>query len=389
MISERSTKTESLSLQSGEIIAEFTKNRRLGNTSITLFLDHGVISESWKGSISIMKSRKTTVVALLFAFLIVAVSVVGAQDTSETQPLQRPEGPVRTLIGIVGEATGLETREILRQLGDGSTLADIITANDGDVDQVVAETVALLTDNINQGVADGSITQERADNLLATLEDVVTRAVDGELFPNRLDQSAIATAARRILIQATADATGLQSEDITRQLRDGSTLAELITANGADVNTVLNDAVAAATEQINAAVAEGRLGQVQADRLLANLPDLYNTAVNGELRQELVEWGVTRGLLALAAEHTGLQPREIAEELRYGQSLADVLTNHDVDVNTFIDAAVTQLDERLDTAVTNGRITQERADEMLQTFRDRLTEGINQVRPQTAEAPTI
>jgi hypothetical protein len=336
-----------------------------------------------------MKSRKTMVVALLIGLLIFSVSAVGAQDTSETQPLQRPDGPVRALIGIVGEATGLETRAILRQLRDGSTLADIITANEGDVSQVVADTVALLTDNINQGVADGSITQERADNLLANLQDVVTRAINGELFPNRLDQNAVATAARRILIQATADATGLQPQQITRQLRDGSTLAEVITANGADVNTVVNDAVAAATEQINAAVAAGRLGQEQVDRLLAALPDLYNAAVNGELRQALVEWGVTRSLIALAAEQTGLQPREIAQELRSGQSLADVLTSHDVDVNTFIDAAVAQLEERLDSAVTNGRITQERADEMLQTFRDRLTEGINQVSPQDAEAPTI
>jgi hypothetical protein len=326
-------------------------------------------------------------VTLLLGLLIFSVSAVAAQD--ESQPNQRLDGPVRAVIGIVSESTGLNGREILRQLGDGSTLADIITANDGDVDQVMDDAVALLANRINQGVADGTITQERADNLLANLEDVVTRAVNGELFPNRLDQGAVRAAVRRILIQATADETGLQAAQITEQLRDGSTLADVITAYGADVDTVVNNAVAAATEQINAAVADGRLGQEQADRLLAALPDLYNAAVNGELRQELIEWGVTRGLLALAAEQTGLQPREIAQELRSGKSLADVLTDHEVDVNAFIDSAVAEVAERLYTAVANERITQERADEMLQTFRDRLTEGITQVRPQTAESTNI
>jgi len=336
-----------------------------------------------------MNTRKLWLVILLVGLFVISIGAVGAQDSSDTQSALRPERPIRALIGIVVDATGLEARDILGQLRDGLTLADIITANDGDVNQVIADAVAILTDEINQGVADGKITPERADSLLSNLEDVVTQAVNGELSPNRLDRGAVRDAAKRTLVGATADATGLLPQQVIQQLRDGSTLADVITANGGDIDTVVNSAVAAATEQINTAVAEGRLGQEQADQLLANLPDLYQATVNGELRQEWIEQRARLGVLTLAAQQTGLQPREIAQQIRSGKSLADVLTEQGVDVNAFIDSAVAQAAERLDTAVANGRITQERADELLQNFRDRLTEGINQSRPLDVEILTI
>lgn len=333
-----------------------------------------------------MSIRKIVCVFFTLTLFVLAFTAVAAQDAASEPRSDQPVGPIRSIINIVATEAGLEPREILAQLRDGLTLADIITVNGGAVDQVITTSVVQLTDQINQAVADGQMTQERADNLLANLQDVVTRGINGELFPNRLDRGAVRNASQRILIQSVADATNLRAPQILEQLRTGSTLADIITANGATVDTVVNAAVAAATEQINAAVVAGRLGQDQADQLIANLPDLYTAAVNGELRQERLENRVGRGVLALAAEQTGLQPAEIAQELRAGNSLADVLTEHNVDVNAFIDIAVAQATERANTAIANGRITQDQADQLIATLRDRLTERINQSVPLDAES---
>ena len=335
-----------------------------------------------------MNIRKLLPVIAVLGLLMLGIRVVGAQDaTAQPQAGQgRQPGPIRTVINVVADETGLETRDILGQLRDGLTLADITTANGGDVDQVIAASVSKLTNEINQAVADGKMTQDRADRLLINLQDVVTRGVNGELFPNHLDRGAVRGASQRILVQAVADATGLRVPQVLGQVRAGSTLADIITANGGDVDTVVNNAVTAATEQINAAVAAGRLGQEQADQLLANLPDLYNAAVTGQLSQNQIQQRVGRGVLALAADQTGMKVQDIAQELRSGKSLADILTEHNVDVKAFIDSAVTQAQGRIDKAVSNGRITQNQADQMLQTFRDRLTERINQVGSANAEA---
>lgn len=334
--------------------------------------------------------RKLWLLIAVISLLVAGVGVVGAQDTTPepSSTAARQPGSIRAVLNIVADETGLAPRDILAQMRDGVTLADIITANGGDVDQVIADSVAKLTEQINQAVADGKMTQESADHLLSSLQDVVTRAVNGELFPNRLDRGAVRGAFQRILVQAVSDATGLRPPQVLQQVRDGSTLADIITANGGDVQTVVNSAVANATEQINAAVADGRLGQEQADQLIANLPDLYDAAVNGQLRQGGLQQRVGRGVLALAADQTGMTVQEIVQELRSGKSLDDVLTEHNVDTNTFIDSAVAQAQERLDKAVSNGRITQDQADQLLQTFRDRLTERVNQVDSATLEATT-
>jgi hypothetical protein len=168
---------------------------------------------------------------------------------------------------------------------------------------------------------------------------------------------------------------------ILRQLREGSTLADIITASGASVDSVINMAVAEATTRINQAVTDGRMTQEQAAELLGSLEQVYTDAVNGSLRQELLERQVGLGVLRLVAEQIGIQPRDLIDQLRSGQTLANILTANSIDLNAFVDSAVGRAQSRLNQAVENGRITQERADELAQLFRDRLLERLNQSVP--------
>ncbi len=195
----------------------------------------------------------------------------------------------------------------------------------------------------------------------------------------------------RAVMNAVIAETGLTIQEVREQLRDGQTLAAIIEANGGSVQAVIDAAVSAATEQINQAVSEGRITQEQADQLLSQLPDRITRLVNGELpergeRRPLVR-PAERILVQAVADATGLEPSAVLEQLRDGQTLADVLTANGVDVNTFIDAAVAKVEERLAQAVANGRLTQEQADERVQQFRERLAEQIdNPVGLETAPA---
>lgn len=86
----------------------------------------------------------------------------------------------------------------------------------------------------------------------------------------------MASAAQRIgnmraVLGVVAEATGLDQREIVSQAREGKTLAEIIEANGADVDEILAQVVATETERVNQAVADGTLGQTDADGLLADL----------------------------------------------------------------------------------------------------------------------
>ena len=316
---------------------------------------------------------KKAIVGLVVVML-VGIATVSAQENA-------PERPgvelIRQIINILVDETGLTPQEIRAQVQDGKTLAEVIEANGGDVDTVKDAVLNAGTEQISHAVETGRITQERADRMTSNLPDLIEHGLNGELFGNRVGRRPLRQASEQILVNITADETGLRPAQILQQLRDGSTLAEMITANGGNVDDAVTAAVTAATERINDAVANGNMTQEQADELIASLPDIYTAAINGELGRPRLELMASLGVIRLAAEQTGLQPREIMQELTDGKSLADVLIKHNVDVNTFIDTAVGRAQELLNQAVTNGRITQQQADERLSNLRETLTKRIN------------
>jgi 3-hydroxyacyl-CoA dehydrogenase len=330
-----------------------------------------------------VNSKKFGLVALIVAILIAAVSAVSAQENT---PLVRPGvGAVRELLQIVADETGLDQQEIRRQLREGMTLADIITTNGGNVNTVIDAAVTAAAERINEMVANGRLAQERADTLLANLEATITQGINGELRlgngerPPR-ERARLALAGH--LMDAVSEATGLDNATILPQAREGSTLAQIVEANGGNVDAVIDAAVASATQEINTLVSENKLTQERADALIGTLETTYTNMVNNSLPQrpgrgQPLARIVGRGVLQLAAEQTGLEVRAIAEQIRGGSSLADILTTNGVDVNTFIDDVVAQADTKLDEAVQNGRVTQEQADERIAQLRERLTERIH------------
>ncbi|MBL8153904.1 MAG: hypothetical protein JNM70_06955 [Anaerolineae bacterium] len=319
------------------------------------------------------------VISAVLLLMVVGTAVAAPGDPAgPREPGQRPA--LRAVMNAVLAETGLTVQEVREQLADGQTLAAVIEANGGSVQNVIDAAVSAATEQINQAVANGRMTQEQADQLLAELPDVITRAVNGELAAQG-DRGPLARASERILVRAAADATGLEPSAIVEQVRAGQTLAEVITANGGSVEAVVSAAVTEATAEINQAVADGKMTQERADQLISRLPEVYTAAVNGELRERAMEARAAVGVIQLAAEQTGLSVQDIRQQLRDGQTLAAVLTANGVEVNAFIDTAVSQVQERLSEAVANGRLTQEQADERIQQFRERLTERINNPAP--------
>jgi hypothetical protein len=85
------------------------------------------------------------------------------------------------------------------------------------------------------------------------------------------------------LFVALAEATGLDQEALRTQAGDGKTLLEVIEANGASADEVLAQVIAAETERVNQAVADGSLAQAEADEWLGSL----ETRVTEMLEQPL------------------------------------------------------------------------------------------------------
>lgn len=241
-----------------------------------------------------MKRIVCVVVIVVMAFG--AVGLVSAQGPDEDDPGRGlREIGVRSRIGLalwqtVQEQTGLDRIELIQMLRDGKTLADICTENDVDPNAVIAAVTEDVTTEVNEAVADGKITQERADTILETLEpwldEAMNSSLDGQAIRQRV-QDHLQESIGDSLIGALAEAAGVEPRDLLREWLTPPTLSELAEEYGIDPNTVIDTAEAAITDQINQAVSDGKITQEQADQVLEGLRERLENRMNNPIGQWL------------------------------------------------------------------------------------------------------
>jgi transposase-like protein len=188
-------------------------------------------------------------------------------------------------------------------------------------------------------------------------------------------------------VGAAAEAIGIEPSALLAAIRGGHTVAEVAQAHGVDPEAVVAEIVADANERLDQAVADGMLTQEQADERKTEIEQHATDFVNGDLSMPFHPgpplvgnpglWGFADGPLAAAADAIGIEPSELFRELRTGATIADVANDHGVEVSTVVDAVVAALQERLDSAVENGWITQAQADERATGLEDEATALVN------------
>jgi polyhydroxyalkanoate synthesis regulator phasin len=83
----------------------------------------------------------------------------------------------------IAEALGVEEDDVRAALEDGRTIAELAEEQGVEVSDVVDAIVSAQRERLDQAVADGDLTQEEADRILATSEERVTAFVEGEVPP--------------------------------------------------------------------------------------------------------------------------------------------------------------------------------------------------------------
>jgi hypothetical protein len=149
---------------------------------------------------------------------------------------------------------------------------------------------------------------------------------------------------------------------------------------------------AAAIEQVDAALEEGRITEEQAERLKERIESGEGVPFFGP------RFGFERGFgpgfgfdgphgsfhlvapgdqLTAAADYLGLSVAELRERLRDGDSLADIAEAEGKSVDGLRDAMLDALREKLDNAVEEGNLTREQADRILDHIDSHIDEIIS------------
>jgi hypothetical protein len=91
---------------------------------------------------------------------------------------------------------------------------------------------------------------------------------------------------------------------------------------------------------------------------------------------------VVESAVKTSADTIGIQPKDLVTELRSGKSIAQVATEHNVDPQKVIDALVAKADARIDQAVKDGKLTQDKANTLKGKVPDLAAKAVDKVRGQ-------
>jgi hypothetical protein len=172
-------------------------------------------------------------------------------------------------------------------------------------------------------------------------------------------------------LEAAAEALGLSVEELVDKLSDGTTtIADVAEQEGVDLDDVTDAMVEADRERIEELVNNPwpKVGKHDGRGPRGHGP------LFGPGRGGLGAFGADLEALLEALDVT---LDELRSELREGKSLADIAEDHGVDLQAIIDDLVESANAKLDEAVEEGRLTQEKADELKTSIEEKITALVN------------
>lgn len=158
------------------------------------------------------------------------------------------------------------------------------------------------TEQDDTATIDESVRPEQGENLRAVLQSLVddgtitsdqADAVAAHLIANRPERSGPGGREGRGGPggmergpgrdgEVVADLLGIDAQELRDELRSGSSIADIATANGVDVQTVIDTLVTEAQEHLDLAIENGRLTAAEAATKLDDLNERITARVNGE-----------------------------------------------------------------------------------------------------------
>jgi len=198
--------------------------------------------------------------------------------------------------------------------------------------------------------------------------------------------------AHRVAAEVVTETLGLTNEELRDAFEDGKSLAGIAADQGVPVEDLKAAMMAEAQERLDQAVADERIDAERAAEIEEKLSEHIEEAIHrtpGEgirhrhpHRHFHSHWHFhprgDRGAQAEAlAEFLGITTDDLKAGFEDGQTLAEVAEAQGVGEDDLVAFLLEAVEERLDTALENGRIEADDVDNVLAEAESRIEENIN------------
>ena len=174
---------------------------------------------------------------------------------------------------------GLSESDLRSKLTGGQSLADVAKAQNKDVAGLQDAIVAAEKADLDKAVAGKQLTQSQADDALNQLKARIGDLVNGKLRFGGPHGGPAGRPFVGIGLDAAAKYLGLTQAQLRQKLTSGQSLADVAKAQSKDVAGLEAAITADAKSKLDKAVADKKLTQAQADKLLSALKAHVDDAV--------------------------------------------------------------------------------------------------------------
>ena len=204
------------------------------------------------------------------AGLVVGASLALADEADEPEVVVEDKSADRCrghLYGLFGELTeelGVDLEEIKDQLREGATLEEMVEDLDVDLDAALEAVKDRFLAELDERVAEGDLSEERADDIRERIEDFDLDELPP--LPRGFQRFGNGFGDMRGFGDFDFD-LDFDLRELREKLESGMSLDEALGDLGVDLEEMLEDARSAAIEQIDDLVADGVISQERADAL--------------------------------------------------------------------------------------------------------------------------
>lgn len=316
--------------------------------------------------------------------LVMAATPAGQQDNGSGRPGHEfagehgKKGGMRAMHGddsALLELLKIDAETFKANIEAGKTLLDI-AKEQGVSEQALRDFVAeRMTKRIDEGVANGRISAEQAQQLKDNMEQHVSAVINSKGPMHRGDRGPGFADNTKLLELLKTDAQTLKSE-----LKEGKTLAAIAKENGVAEKKLKAFLIKEETARIDEGVKAGRLNADQAKTMKKDLDKRVSDMINGKMPMHrghgpMHGHGLLNNQELLALLKTDAET--LKSQLKDGKTLAEVAGEQGVSEQELKTLLISQITARIDEGVKNGRITADKAQEAKANLDERVSGMIN------------
>ena len=191
-------------------------------------------------------------------------------------------GGVR-IVDAAATALGMSVDDLTAKLKDGKSLADVATAQGISTDKLTTDLLGQVKTQLDSLVSEGKLTQEQADSSYTQTAgniDQIVNDTSGLAFGPRGGERGPMGGVQ--MMDAAAAALGMSVDDLTTQLKDGKSLADVAAAQGISTDKLTSDLLGQVKAQLDSLVSSGKITQDQADNIYTQTQDNIDQIVSGQ-----------------------------------------------------------------------------------------------------------